>query len=66
MCIGKGKNVAGIEESDKCFETFVNLSIVKLASSRSPGSNCKSRKCWVQNVYHESVGCKMYIMEHGA
>jgi hypothetical protein len=58
--------VAGIEESDKCFETFVNPGIVKLASSRSLGSNCKSQKCWVQNVYHESVGCKMYITEHGA
>jgi hypothetical protein len=23
MCIGKGDNVAGIEESDKWFETFV-------------------------------------------
>jgi hypothetical protein len=55
MCIRKGKNVAGIEESNKWFETFVNLGIVKLASSRSPGSNCKSQKCWVQNVYHRSV-----------
>jgi hypothetical protein len=33
--------VAGIEESDKCFESFVNPGIVKLASSSSPGSNCK-------------------------
>jgi hypothetical protein len=24
MCIGKGGNVAGIEESDKWFESFVN------------------------------------------
>jgi hypothetical protein len=58
--------VAGIEESDKWFETFVNPGIVKLASSRSLGSNCKSQKCWVQNVYHRSVVCKMYITEHGA
>jgi hypothetical protein len=55
----------GIEESEKWFETFVNLGIVKRASS-SPGLKCKSRKCWVQNVYHGSVGCKMYITENGA
>jgi hypothetical protein len=30
------------------------------------GEKCVSQKCWVQNVYHGSVGCKMYIMEHGA
>ena len=66
MCIGKGGNVAMIEESDKWFETFVNLGIVKLASAKSPGLNCKSHKCWVQNVYHVSVGCKMYITKHGA
>jgi hypothetical protein len=57
--------VAGIEEREKWFETFVNLGIVKRESS-SPGSKCKSRKCWVQNVYHGSVGCKMYIKENGA
>jgi hypothetical protein len=56
MCIVKGRNVVGIEESDKCFETFVNPCIVNLASSKSLGSNCKSWKCWVKNVYHESVG----------
>jgi hypothetical protein len=44
--------VVGIEGRDKWFETFVNPSIVKLVSSRSPGSNCKSQKCWVQDVYH--------------
>jgi hypothetical protein len=26
---------------------------VRLASSRSPGSNCRSLKFWVQDVYHE-------------
>jgi hypothetical protein len=66
MCIRKGRNVEGIEERDKWFETFVNLSIVKLVISRSLRSNCKSRKCWVQNVYHRSVVCKMYITEKGA
>jgi hypothetical protein len=33
--------VAGIEESDKCFETFVNSSIVKLVSSSNTRLNCK-------------------------
>ena len=41
MCIGKDGNVEGVEESDKCFESFVNLGIVKLASSSSLGFNCK-------------------------
>jgi hypothetical protein len=66
MCIGKGGNVAGTKESDKWFETFVNLGIVKLASFRSPRSNCKLRKCWLQNVYHRSVVCNMHITEQGA
>jgi hypothetical protein len=56
MCIGKGRNVAGIEGRDKWFETFVNSGLVNLVNSRSPGLNCKSRKCWVKNVYHVSVG----------
>jgi hypothetical protein len=66
MCIGKGAKVAGMEGSDKCFETFVNLGRVKLASSR----HCRPWKFWVQNVYHRivdhgSFGCKIYITEHG-
>jgi hypothetical protein len=61
MCIRKGGNVMGIEESDKWFETFVNLGIVKLASCRCLGSNWKSWNCWVKNVYHRTVMCNMYI-----
>ena len=61
MCIGKGAKVAGMDESDKCFETFVNPGRVKLASWR----NCRARKFSVQYVYHEivdekSFGCKIY------
>jgi hypothetical protein len=61
MCIGKGVKVAGMEGSDKCFETFVNPGRVKLASWR----NCRPRKFSVQDVYHgivddESFGCKIY------
>jgi hypothetical protein len=56
MCIGKGRNVAGIEESDKWFETFVNPGIVKVAA-------IKLAKYGI--VDHKSFGCKMYITEHG-
>jgi hypothetical protein len=56
MCIGKGAKVAGMEGSDRCFETFVNPGRVKLASSRSRGGI----------VDHKSFGCKMYITEQGA
>jgi hypothetical protein len=45
------------------FPKVVNPGIVKLASSSGPGSNCKWRKCCLQNVYHGIVGCKMYMME---
>jgi hypothetical protein len=58
MCIEKGGNVEGMEGRDKWFETFVNLGIVKLASSRIPGSNCKSQKFWVQDVYHKIQGIR--------
>jgi hypothetical protein len=30
------------------------------------GAKCVSQNCWVQNVYHGIVGCKMYITEHEA
>ena len=49
MCIGKGAKVARMEGSDKCFETFVNLGRVKLASWR----NFRPRKFSVQDVYQE-------------
>jgi hypothetical protein len=51
MCIGKGAKVAGMEGSDKCFETFVNPGRVKLASWR----NCRPQKFSVQDVYHGIV-----------
>jgi hypothetical protein len=41
MCIEEGRNVAGIEESDKCFESFMNPGIVNFVSFSSPGLNCK-------------------------
>jgi hypothetical protein len=52
-------NVAGMEESDKWFETFVNPGIVKLASWRSLGSNCRSQKFWVQDVYDGTRGIRV-------
>jgi hypothetical protein len=47
MCIEKGRNVVGTEESDKCLETFVNPGIVKIAA-------IKLAKYGI--VYHESLG----------
>jgi hypothetical protein len=32
---------------------------VKLASSRSLGSNCRSQKLWVQDVYHGTGGMRV-------
>jgi hypothetical protein len=32
---------------------------VKLASSRSLGSNCRSQKFWVQDVYHGTGGMRV-------
>jgi hypothetical protein len=32
------------------------LKLLKLASSRSAGWNCRSRKFWVQDVYHGTRG----------
>jgi hypothetical protein len=71
MCIRKGTKVAGMEGSDKCFETFVNPGRVKFVSWR----NCTPQKFWVQDVYqgiidheivdHGSFECKIYITEHG-
>jgi hypothetical protein len=56
MCIGKDGNVAGVEESDKWFEIFVNPGIVKVAA-------IKLAKYGI--VDQGSLGCKMYITEHG-
>jgi hypothetical protein len=56
MCIGKDRNVARVEESDKWFEIFVNPGIVKVATT-------KLAKYGI--VDHKILGCKMYITEHG-
>jgi len=81
-----------MDESDKCFQTFLNLGVcepvnlrqqevknqismerrgsqtnpdrlivgrVKLVSLRSLGSNCRSRKFWVQDVYHVTGGMRV-------
>ena len=44
MYIRKYMKLVGMEGSDRYFETFVNCGRVKLASSRSPRWNCRSRK----------------------
>jgi hypothetical protein len=56
MCIGKDEKVAGVEESDKWFEIFVNPGIVKVAE-------IKLAKYGI--VDQGSLGCKMYITEQG-
>jgi hypothetical protein len=61
MCIGNGVKVAGMEGSDKFFETFLNPGRVNLASWR----NCRPQKFSVQDVHQgivddRSFGCKIY------
>jgi hypothetical protein len=44
MYIRKDTKLVGMEGRDRYFETFLNPRRVKLASSRSPWWNCRSRK----------------------